>query len=109
MADVAITPTALALGTASVDILGAGTAITDAAANVFAIAAGGRDGDRLLLCFEADATGDTVTIAVGDRPPSQRAGLAAATITLAASDVKLIVVEISRYGQDDGSIRATCT
>ena len=109
MADVAITPVAITLNTRTADLLGAGTAITDAAANVFSIAAGGRHGDRLLLIFEADATGDTVTIAAGDRPPAQRAGLGTITVVLAASDIRGVCVESARFVQDDGTIRATCT
>jgi hypothetical protein len=109
MADVAITPVALVMNERSIDLLAGGTAITDAAANVFAIAAGGRHGDRLMLIFEADASGDTVTIAAGDRPPSHRAGLGTVTIVLAASDIRAVCVEAARFLQDDGSIRATCT
>ena len=109
MADVAITPVQITMHTRTADLLGAGTAITDAAANVFSIAAGGRHGDRLLLIFEADATGDTVTILAGDRPPAQTAGLGNITVVLAASDIRGVCVEAARFLQDDGTIRATCT
>jgi hypothetical protein len=108
MADVAITPVQLVQNTRSADLLGAGTAITDAVANVFAIAAGGRHSDRLILIFEADASGDTVTILAGDRPPAERAGLGNVTVELAASDIRAVAVESARFVQDDGSIRATC-
>ena len=109
MADVVITPVAQAINTRSADLVGAGTAITDAAANVFSIAAGGRPPDRITLYFEADATGDTVTILAGDRPPAQRAGLGNITVVLAASDLRSVTVESARFVQDDGTIRATCT
>jgi hypothetical protein len=109
MADVAITPAQLVMNERSADLVALGTAITDAAANVFAIAAGGRHGDRILLGFEADASGDTVTILAGDRPPAERAGLGSVTIVLAASDLRVVAVEAARFLQDDGSIRATCT
>lgn len=110
MADVAVTPTALVLDTESADILDTdGTAITDAANNTWAIAAGGRHGSLLLLKFWDDGTGTTITILAGDRPPSQRAGLGDKTITLAANDVRYIVVEAARFLQDDGTIRATAT
>jgi len=109
MADIAITPEALVMNTRSSDIPALGTAITDAAANVFSIAAGGRHGDRLLLLFEADASGDTVTILAGDNPPAVRQGLGNITVVLAASDARLVPVEAARFLQDDGTIRATCT
>lgn len=109
MADVAITPITLVMNAASADHADAdGTAITTANANVFAIAAGGKNGDRLLLKFVADASGDTVTILKGDRPPSQRKDLGDLSFVLAASDVKYIPVEAARFLQDDGTIRATC-
>jgi len=95
--------------TRTADLLGVGTVITDAAANVFSITAGGRHGDRLLLIFEADASGDTVTIVAGDRPPAQRADLGTITVVLAASDIRGVCVEAARFLQDDGTIRATCT
>lgn len=109
MATTAITPTELVINTASADILdGDGDAATTPA-DGWVIAAAGLGGDRLLLKFLADASGDTVTIVAGDRPPSQRAGLGDLEITLAASDVKYVCVEASRFLQDDGSIHATCT
>ncbi len=109
MADVAITPTTLAIGTVSADILDAnGTAISSASANTFAIAAAGLAGGRLLLKFLDDGSGDTVVIKAGDRPPSQRVDLGDLSITMAASDCRYIVVETGRHLQDDGTVRATC-
>ena len=110
MADVAVTPVTLAINVVGADILDAGgTGISDASANVFAIAAGGVGGGRLLLKFLVDGTGDTITILAGDRPPSQRVNLGDLDIVLAANDVRQIVVETGRFLQDDGTIRATCT
>lgn len=108
MADVAITPEAITMHTRTSDLVALGTVIAAATANVFIIAVGARHGDRILLLFEADATGDTVTILAGDRPPSQRAGLGDITIVLAASDLRGVCVEAARFVQDDGSIHATC-
>ncbi len=109
MSNIAITPVALALNTASADLNDAsGTAIADAAANTFVIAAGGRNADRLILKFVDDGTGDTVVIVAGDRPPSALAGLGNLSITMAASDVKYICVEAARFLQDDGTIHAIC-
>ena len=109
MADVAVTPTALVTNTVSADILDAdGVAIASASANVFAIAAGGLAGGRLLLTFFDDGSSDTVVILAGDRPPSQRVDLGNLSITMAASDCRYIVIEAARFLQDDGTIRVTC-
>ena len=116
MATTAITPTTLVLNTASADILDADGTVATTPADGWVIAAGGLGGDRLLLKFLANGSGDTVTFVQGDRPPSQRAELGATgtdmptglDITLAASDVRYIVVEASRFLQDDGSIHAIC-
>ena len=110
MADVAVTPVTLAINTVGADILDAGgTSIATASANVFAIAAGGHAGGRLLLKFLVDGSGDTITLLAGDRPPSQRVDLGSLDIVLAANDVRQIVIETGRFLQDDGTIRATCT
>ena len=68
------------------------------------VAPTGRDTDYLLKLWD-DASGSTVVIVAGDRPPSQRSGLGDLTITLAASDVKYLVIDKSRFLQDDGTIR----
>ena len=109
MADVAVTPTALVTHTISADILDAdGVAIASASANVFAIAAGGLAGGRLLLKFFDDGRSDTVVILAGDRPPSQRVDLGDLSFAMAASDCRYIVIEAGRFLQDDGTIRVTC-
>ena len=109
MADVAITPTTLAINTASADILDAdGVAIASASANTFVIAAGGRAGGLLTLKFFDDGSGDTIVIKAGDRPPSQRVDLGDLSFTMAASDCKYIVIETGRFLQDDGTIHVTC-
>lgn len=65
--------------------------------------------ERLLLTLGVDASGDTFTIAAGNRFPAQRAGLGALTVTLAASDVRYLVVETSRFLKSNGTIVVTCT
>jgi len=110
MADTAVTPTALVLNAMSADILDAGgTAIGTAATDTFSIAADGRSGARLLLKFLVDASGDTITILAGDRPPSPLAGLGNLDLVLAANDVRYIIIEAARFMQDDGTIRVDCT
>lgn len=109
MANVAITPTTLAINTRSADILDAnGVAISNAADNTFVIAAGGRAGDHILLKFLDDGTSDTIVIKAGDRPPSQRVDIGDLSLSMTASDCRYIVVETGRFLQDDGSIHATC-
>lgn len=108
MADVDITPVAQTINERSADLVGAGTAISSASANTFIIAVGARPPDRITIYFEADGSGDTVTITAGDRPPAQRAGLGSVDIVLAASDLRSVTLEIARFVQDDGTIEATC-
>ena len=110
MTDIAITPIQLTAGTGSADLVAAGTAITTAVSNQFVITplARGHAGSMILF-FEADGTGDTVTITNGDNPPSALAGLAANTLTLAASDLQAFVVVPGKNVQSDGTIIATCT
>ena len=93
MATTAITPVTMVMNTAGADLPDASGTVATTPADGWVIAAGGLSGNRLLLKFLADASGDTVTIAAGDNPPAVRKGLGALAITLAASDVKHIVVE----------------
>lgn len=109
MATTAITPTSLVLNTESADILDANGDVATTPTDGWVITPADPGRRLTLLKFLADATGDTVTIVAGDRPPSQRAGLGNLTITLAASDVRYIVVEKARFLQDDGTYLATCT
>lgn len=66
-------------------------------------------GERLIFRLIADASGDTFTFTAGDRYPAQRADLGNMTVTLAASEVKYICIETSRFLQNDGKIIVTCT
>ena len=65
--------------------------------------------ERLVLLIAADASGDTITFLAGDRYPAQRADLGNLSITMAASDVRYIAIESSRFLQNDGTILVTCT
>ena len=64
---------------------------------------------RLLFRLTVDASGDTFTFLAGDRYPAQRADLGNLAIVLAASDTRFIVVESSRFLQNDGTILVTAT
>lgn len=105
-----ISLTQLALNTASADITDADGTVASTPADGWAIAMGARAfPEKVILKFLADGSGDTVTIKAGDKPPSERAGLGDLAITLAANDVKYIVVESARFLQDDNTIFAVCT
>lgn len=114
-ATTAITPTALALNTASASLPdSSGTAATTPSDGfVIAMAAGDLGGkgtpESLLIKMVADSDGDTVTFAAGDNPPAMRKGLGSLAVVLTASQVKYVVLEGSRFLQDDGTILATCT
>ncbi len=110
MATTAITPTPLVVNVMSADILdAAGTvATTPSDGWVIAAPAGVRD-TLLVLKFLVNGSGDTITIKAGDRPPSQRTGLGDLALVLAASDVRYIVIDPSRFLQDDGTLLVTAT
>ena len=113
MATTAIVPEVLAVNTRSADLPDAGMTgngiVATTPSDGWVIAAATNAGNDMILKFLADATGDTVTILAGDRPPSQRSGLGNLSIVLAVSDVRFVVIEKSRFLQDDGTILATCT
>ena len=109
MADIAVTPTTLVAGTASATLIDAGAAnvsIAAAATNVWAIAAGGKPGDRVILKFIGMAS-SVISILAGARPPSQRVGLGNLTFAIANTEVKYIMVDTSRHLQANGTIRAS--
>jgi len=104
MAYQAITPVTLAMNTASADKADAdGTAPANGG---WTVAAAGLSGNRLLLKFVDDSATSTIAILLGDRPPGQRVD-ANLSISLAASDVKYVCVEHSKYMQSDGTIDIT--
>lgn len=108
MAETDITVVVLRENVASADLPDASGTVATVPADGWNIKAGNIT-DRLLLKFTADGSGDTVTIEAGDYPLATRAGLGELDVTLAANDVKYIVVEGQRFLRDDGTILATCT
>jgi hypothetical protein len=109
MATTAITPTPLVVDTESADILDGDGTVATTPADGWVIAAPVAPDTDVLLKFLVDATGDTITIVAGDRPPSPRSGLGNLSLVLAASDVRYIIVDKSRFLQDDGTILVTAT
>lgn len=108
MAVTAVTPTVLAVNTVSADILDADGTVATTPTDGWSVDLAGHSGQRVLVKLLADASGDTVTFTAGDRPPSQRSGLGSLAVVLAASDVRYIVIEQSRFLHDDGTFKATC-
>lgn len=116
MATTAIATELLTLNTRSTDFDAAGggsgnniVATTPADGWVISPPSGQVLGERLVLRLIADASGDTVVIKAGDRYPAQRVDLGDMNVTLAASDVRYIAIETSRFLQNDGTILVTCT
>ena len=66
-------------------------------------------GELLFFRLIANGTGDTVTFVAGDRYPAHRVDLGNLDIVLAASDVRYVSVETSRFLQDDGTMLLTAT
>lgn len=109
MATTAIVPTPLVVDVMSADILDAAGTVATTPADGWVIAAPLDPDTDLILKFLVDASGDTITIVAGDRPPSQRSGLGNLALVLAASDVRYIIVDKSRFLQDDGTFLVTAT
>jgi hypothetical protein len=106
MAVTPITPVDPTFNTASVDLPLAGTVATTPT-DGWEIATGGKCNGRIILFFEANGSGDTVTIKAGDRPPAQDAGQGDDAITLAASDLRAYI-PTGRFIQDDSTMLVTC-
>lgn len=109
MATAAVTPTPLVRDTMSADILDADGVASTTASDGWVVAAPVAPDVDILLKFLADASGDTVSIKAGDKPPAERAGLGDLDLVLAASDVRYIMVEKARFMQDDGTLLITAT
>ncbi len=109
MATTAITPTPLVVDTFSADILDAAGTVATTPTDGWVIAAPVSPDVDVILKFLVDASGDTITIVAGDRPPSPRSGLGNLTNVMAAADVKYVIVDKSRFLQDDGTLLATAT
>lgn len=116
MATTAIAVERLTLDTISTDfpVAGSGSgnnlvATTPTDGWVITVDSGGVVDERIVLRLVADGSGDTVTVTAGDRYPAQRADLGNLTLTLNASDVKYVSLEMSRYMQNDGTVVVTAT
>lgn len=107
MAVTVVTPVDLALNVESADLPDASMTSIATGADGGSVDLSTYQGRPVLFKFE-NSTGGDFTITAGDRPPSQRTGLGTETITMAANDVKFVVLELSRFLQDDGQILFIC-
>ncbi len=114
MADVAVTVTDLAPNVASADLVGSGTAFTTGqTGSVDTYRAthpylSGEERLRFIIEETAGSTGSVVFDA-GDYPPSPLKDKGTVTVTLAANDLKEIILEAGRFLQNDGTITWTFT
>ena len=126
MATVAITAANLLIETVSANlgVFGAasntaGASATTGGSEVATVAADGwtisaptgrslADG-LLLLLFSGANTGDTFTIAAGTKPPSQRAGLAAVTVTITANNTFAYCLDPAAHLNASGQVVITAT
>lgn len=113
MAVITVTPIALVANTATPDLVGADAddvAVDVVATDTFQIdcrgaGAGKATEGRLVLVLETQTAGAAVvTFDAGDYPPAMLKDKGALTVDLAASDLKLIVLEAGRFLQNDGYI-----
>lgn len=107
MVDVSITETSLTADTRSGDLVGSGSDLDTT--ETFDIAVSNRTDELMLVLEEQDGSTATVTFDAGDNPPSLRAGLGSLTISLAANDLRAIVLSGGRYMQNDGKITGSVT
>ena len=115
MADVTVPLTRMTVNTLSTDLVGGmtdhntgETGECDLDANHTLPYMSGED--RLLVIFEEqDGAAATIVFDAGDYPPSMLKDKGALTITLAASDIKPVVLEAGRFLQNDGKITYTVT
>ena len=113
MAVITLTPIALVAGVATPDLLGADaddSAVDVAATDTFRIdcrgvGAGKAVQTKILLVIETQTAGAaTVTFDAGDYPPAMTQAKGSLAISLAASDIKILVLESARHLQNDGYI-----
>jgi hypothetical protein len=112
MAVATITPLALVMDTASADLPDAAATAVLTGADGFSIAATvGSEGygGNLLIKMVSVTNAASVIFNAGTKPPAMRADLGSNTVTLAADDVKYIVLEQGRYLQSDGTYTGTIT
>jgi hypothetical protein len=108
MADIAVAVTTLTANAVGADILTNAEGATQIVAGNVAVIAAKGETRNLLITIYGSGGAATATVAAGDNPPAQRAGLGATSaLAIPASDALQMVVEGARFSQDDGTIRIT--
>jgi hypothetical protein len=105
MAVTAVTLTELTLNEASADLPIASWTTIATGADGFSLDVSGVGSPVVLGFSDGGGAADDVTITAGDRPPAQLQGQGNLTITMAASDVKYVVLESGRFEQNDSTIK----
>lgn len=114
MADVTVTVTDLAPNVASTDLVGSGSAFTTGQTGVVSTYRAthpylsGEERLRFII-EETGGTTGSVVFDAGDYPPSSLKDKGTLTVTLAANDLKELILEAGRFLQDDGTISWTFT
>ena len=107
MANVAISVTTLTANAVSADLIVTAEGGTNVPSGDTAVISCNGETRNLIISFYA-ASAATATVAAGDNPPSQTAGLGATSaLTLPAGDVLLASFQGSRFIQDDGTLHIT--
>ena len=107
MAVTAVTLTELTLNTASAALPIASWTAIATGADGFSLDMSGVGSPVVLGFSDGGGAADNVTITAGDRPPAQLQGQGNLTITMAANDVKYVVLESGRFEQNDSTIKGT--
>ena len=107
MAVTAVTLTELTLNEASADLPIASWTAIATGADGFSLDMTGVGSPVVLGFSDGGGAADNVTITAGDRPPAQLQGQGNLTITMAANDVKYVVLESGRFEQNDSTIKGT--
>ena len=107
MAVTAVTLTELTLNTASADLPIASWTAIATGADGFSLDVSGVGSPVVLGFSDGGGAADNVTITAGDRPPAQLQGQGNLSITMAANDVKYVVLESGRFEQNDSTIKGT--
>lgn len=109
MANETVTTKILVLDTVSADMITAAGSVVEVDSGNTAVITNVSPVDNLFIWLYENGGGEaTATVAVGDRPPAERAD-AALVLTIPSSDGVVVVLEASKYIQDDDTIDIAIT
>ena len=105
MANEAVTVTAMALHTATADMITAAGSTVEVDAGNTAIVTDCSAGEKLLFVFHENGGGAaTATFQAGDLPPAATQGLGTLAIAVPTNDLIAVAVEVARFLQSDSTI-----